>query len=151
MTIDLTPFARQPFLKGLSARHLELLANESMLIEFTEGKMLFREGQVANRFYLLLEGEVALESSAKEKDGVPSTIEIIRTGGVLGWSWLFPPCRWHFDARVIKPSKAIFIYGTRLRTLCEQDHDLGYELMKKTAEIVIEELEAVRKRLSNNN
>ena len=144
MAIDMTLFSAQPFLKGLPERHLQLLVNESMLMEFGENKVIFREGQVANRFYLLLEGEVALESSAKEKDGASSSIEIIRAGGTLGWSWLFPPYRWHFDARALKSTKAIFIYGIRLRRLCDEDHDLGYELMKRTADIVIEELEAVR-------
>lgn len=132
--------ATHPFLAGMSKPHLELLAGESMLMEFRENNIIFREGQLANRFYLLLEGEVALESSASEKDGVSSLIEIIRARGTLGWSWLFPPYRWHFDARALKTTKVIFIYGTRLRELCEQDHDLGYELMKRTAQIVIEEL-----------
>ena len=66
---------------------------------------------------------------------------------MLGWSWLFPPYYWHFDARAVKPTTAIFIYGTRVRELCENDHDLGYELMRRTAEVVIGRLQSARRRL----
>jgi CRP/FNR family cyclic AMP-dependent transcriptional regulator len=74
-------------------------------------------------------------------------IQIIGAGDVLGWSWLFPPFCWHFDARAVKPTEAIFIYGTRVRELCDEDHDLGYELMKRTAEVVIRRLQATRRHL----
>jgi len=75
------------------------------------------------------------------------TVETIGAGSVLGWSWLFPPYYWHFDARAITPIKAIFLYGTRLREQCETNHELGHELMKRISEVVIERLQATRRRL----
>jgi CRP/FNR family cyclic AMP-dependent transcriptional regulator len=147
MQIDTTTLVAQPFLKGLSRQQLDLLFSNSMPVEFPEGESIFREGQLANRFYLILEGEVALESAAREKDGDPDLIQTIGAGDVLGWSWLFPPYYWHFDARAVKSTKAIFIYGTRLRESCEENHDLGYELMKRISEIVIKRLQATRRRL----
>jgi CRP-like cAMP-binding protein len=147
MQINTTTLATQPFLKGLSRQQLDLLFDNSMSVEFPAGKSIFREGQLANRFYLILEGEVALESAAKEKVGDPDLIQTIGAGDVLGWSWLFPPYCWHFDARAVKPTKAIFIYATRVRELCENDHDLGYELMRRMAEVVIERLQATRRQL----
>jgi CRP-like cAMP-binding protein len=147
MQVTTSILAAQPFLKGLSGQQLDLLLNNSIPVEFPAGKSIFREGQLANRFYLILEGEIALESSAREKDGDPDLIQTIGAGEVLGWSWLFPPYFWRFDARAVKPTKAIFIYGTRVRELCESDHDLGYELMKRTAEVVIGRLQATRRQL----
>jgi CRP-like cAMP-binding protein len=147
MQITTSTLAAQPFLKGLSRQQLDSLLNNSMPVEFPAGKSIFREGQLANRFYLILEGEVALESLAVGKEGDPSLIQTIGAGDVLGWSWLFPPYCWHFDARAVKPTKAIFIYGTRVRELCEDDHDLGYELMKRVSEIVIGRLQSTRRRL----
>ena len=66
---------------------------------------------------------------------------------MLGWSWLFPPYYWHFDARALEPTTAIFFYGTRLREQCEQDHDFGYEIMKRMTQVVIQRLQATRKQL----
>lgn len=147
MQINTTTLARQSFFKGLSGPQLDLLLGNSMPVEFPAGKSIFREGQLANRFYLILEGEVALESAAGEMDGNPELIQTLGAGEVLGWSWLFPPFYWHFGARAVTPVKAVFFYGTRLREQCEHDHELGYELMKRTAEVVIGRLQAARRHL----
>jgi CRP-like cAMP-binding protein len=66
---------------------------------------------------------------------------------VLGWSWLFPPYRWHFDARALELTRAIALDGKCLREKCEEDHDLGYELVKRVAQIIMERLQATRLQL----
>lgn len=140
-----TSLAEQPFLKGMSQQQLELLAENSMLAEFKADERIIYEGGPANRFYLILQGRVDLESSLA--DGTATHIQTLGAGDVLGWSWLYPPYLWHFDARVVTPTKAIFFYGTRLRELCEENHDLGYELIKRVSEILIRRLQATRREL----
>ncbi len=137
--------ADHPFFKGMDAASIHELAESAMLVSFQEGELIFREGDMANRFYLIRDGKVVLEAS--RRDEAPIWIGEIHAGDVLGWSWLFPPYYWHFDARALESTKAIFFYGTRLREQCEQDHSFGYELMKRTAEVVINRLQAERKRL----
>ena len=137
--------AEHPFFKGLTAEQLETIAGYSMQWEFAAGELVFREGDPANRFFVILEGEVALESPVRDGAAVP--IQTIGPGDVLGWSWLFAPYYWHFDARAVKPTTAIFFYATPLREECERDHDLGYELMKRVAEVVIGRLQATRHQL----
>jgi len=149
MQITPVTLAKQPFLAGLSERQLGILADNSMPAAFKPDEFIFLEGDPANRFYLILEGEVALEAPIDEagfrKGAVP--IETVRAGNVLGWSWLFPPYYWHFDARAMTPVKAIFFYGTTLREQCERDHDLGYELMKRLSEVVINRLQMTRQQI----
>ena len=77
-------------------------------------------------------------------------IETLGVGELLGWSWLFPPYCWHFDARAVKPTKALCFYGTHLRELCEANHDLGYELMKRVAETVIKRLQSTRHEMAGH-
>lgn len=137
--------AAHPFLKGLSSQHLQVLSAAAMLKDFAPGEIIFQEGDPANRFYLIESGKVTLEIS--EKDREPTLIQTISAGDVLGWSWLFPPYYWHFNARAAEATKAIFFYGTRLREQCEEDRALGYELMKRMAEIMIERLQATRRQL----
>lgn len=134
--------AASPFLNGMSARHLTTMAECIMQSSFTDGEMIFREGDVANRFYLIQEGSVALECRSRESD--PIHIQTIGAGEVLGWSWLFSPYLWHFDARAIEPAKVLFIYGSRLRERCDDDHDFGYELVKRMAEVMMGRLQATR-------
>lgn len=137
--------AAHPLLRGMKPEHLKVLAACAMPAQFKEGELIFREGEPANRFYLLEAGKVSLESHAQDEPSV--TIQTIGVGDTLGWSWLFPPYYWHFDARALEPVKAIFFYGTWLREYCEQDHDLGYELMKRMAEVVIRRLQATRQQV----
>ena len=137
--------AGQPFFKGLSASQLKILADSAMPVEFKPEESIFREGAPANRFYIILEGKVVLESDVKE-GGVVS-IQTLGPGDNLGWSWLFPPYYLHFSARAIEPVKTIFFYGTRLQQQCEEDHELGYELMKRVAEVLIQNLHATQQRL----
>lgn len=134
-----------PFFKGLDPLHLRRLAASAMLTSFKQDELIFREGDMANRFYLIRDGKVALE--APRREGEPTLVQYIGAGDVLGWSWLFPPYYWHFDARAVEPTNAVFFYGTRLREQCEQDHSFGYEMMKRTSEVVIARLQAERKRL----
>ena|SRR2546421_4689424 len=137
--------AAHPFVKGLSARHLATLALYSSETEFGPGERIFREGEPANRFYLIIEGNVALE--ARAQNASPVLIQSIGAGDVLGWSWLFEPYVWHFDARAVEPTRAIFFYGTWLRDQCEEDHDFGSQVMKRVAAVLIERLQAERRRL----
>lgn len=148
MQINPSTLAAQPFLKGMPMAHLELLAQDSMPAEFKTDELIITEGGPANRFYIILEGRVELESPVRDDE--PCHVQTLSAGDVLGWSWLFPPYYWHFDARAATPTKAIFFYGTRLRELCEENHDLGYELMKRVSEIVIKRLQATRRELSNH-
>lgn len=145
MKIDTALLAAQPFLKGLSKPQLEALFTNAMTVDFPAGKLIFNEGLPANRFYIVLEGEVALESAARKNGG--QLIQTIKAGDVLGWSWLFPPYQWHFDARAVKPTRAIIFFASTLRELCESDHHLGYELMKRVTKVVIKRLQSTRLQL----
>lgn len=136
--------ARHPFVQGLSPEHLQLLAASAMRAEFKADEIIFRAGDPANRFYLIEEGRVLLEAS--KSNGPPVRLQVIGPGDVLGWSWLFPPYVWNFDARAETPLRAIFFYGTRLREQCEQNHDFGYELFKRMSAVVLQRLQALRRR-----
>jgi CRP/FNR family cyclic AMP-dependent transcriptional regulator len=137
--------AAHPFLIGVSPHHVRLLADCAMRSKFTAGQVIFQKGATANRFYLIERGRVALESSTGD-DVV--RIDEVGPGDLLGWSWIFPPYVWHFDARAIEPTTAIFLYGTILREYCENDPALGYELFKRMSEVMIRRLQAARVRLN---
>jgi CRP-like cAMP-binding protein len=132
--------AKHPFVKGLTAAHLEVLTQCAMLTHFDAEQVIFHEGEIANRFYLIQSGTVSLETSVGET-GVIS-IETAGPGDVIGWSWLFPPYYWHFSARALEPTEAIFFYGTRLRESCENDRELGFQVMRRITTVVMHRLQA---------
>jgi CRP-like cAMP-binding protein len=114
-------------------------------VRFAAGDDLFREGDVADRFYLIRHGHVALQVFIPGQGRI--TIETIAAGEVLGWSWLFPPYRWHFDAQALELSRAIAFDGACLRAKCDEDHDLGYMLMQRFAQVMTQRLQATRLQL----
>jgi CRP/FNR family transcriptional regulator, cyclic AMP receptor protein len=135
----------QPFFQGLSAQHIKILSEFAMPTEFGREEVIFREQDLANRFYLIEKGRVALES--RTPDGRLVLVETVGPGEALGWSWLFPPYTWHFGARALEKVKAVFFYGTRLREFCDEDREFGYELIRRMAEVTVKRLESTRKQL----
>lgn len=136
--------SQHPFLKGLNRDQLVVLADCALTAQFKTAEIIFREGEPAKLFYLIETGKVALESAA---DGAPVVIETIGGGDLLGWSWMMPPYKWHFTARAIEPTKAIYFAGTILRDYCERDHSLGFELHKRMSEVMMKRLQAARKKM----
>jgi CRP-like cAMP-binding protein len=78
-------------------------------------------------------------------------IEEVGAGKLVGWSWLFPPYIWHFDARATEPTSALFFYGTILREYCAKDPSLGFELFERMSQVMVERLQSARARLLSSH
>ncbi len=139
--------AAHPFLIGMSEHQLHLLADCAIRTQFDTGQTIFREGETANRFYLIEQGEIVLESAGSGDQAM--VIETLGSGDLLGWSWIFPPYVWHFTARATQPTSAIFFYATVLREYCEKDHSLGFELFKRMSAVMTRRLQSARARFLN--
>jgi len=137
--------AEVPLFEGLDDADLELLAGCAGNVRFASGDYLFREGDQADVFYVIRQGGIALELFVPTRG--PVIIDTLDAGEVLGWSWLFAPYRWHFDARAIGVVRATGFDGACLRDKCEDDPALGYRLMERFARIAIERLQSTRLRL----
>jgi CRP-like cAMP-binding protein len=134
-----------PFFAKLEPRHLYLIADCAEFKRYEPGQYVFREGEDANQYYIIYEGEVSLERAIPGDDSVP--VQVLGEGDILGWSWLIPPYSWHFNARVTAPTQLIGIDGEFLRKLCERDHELGYLLLQKVVLMMEQRLEAACERL----
>jgi CRP/FNR family cyclic AMP-dependent transcriptional regulator len=137
--------AAAPLFTGLSQAQLALIAGCGGNERFAAGAELFHEGAQADRFFLIREGSVALELDAPGRGRL--VIETLQPGEVAGWSWLFEPYRWQFDARAREPTRVVAFDGACLRGKCEADHELGYQLMRRFALSVTERLQATRLQL----
>lgn len=134
--------ARHPFLKGMTRHHLEILALCATPTEFDSGQVVLREGEPASGFYLLESGRIDLEG--KTEDGQTVVIDTVTAGEPLGWSWLFPPYLWSFDARATEPCTAICFSGLLLRQHRDDDLTFSHELHKRVSEVMVRRLKAAR-------
>lgn len=134
--------AEHPFFSGLDAGYLQLAVGCAANVRFNAGESVCRQGDEADHFYLIRAGKVALEIPVPGRGTV--TIQTLGDGEILGWSWLIPPYRWRFDARAVETTRAIAFDGRCLRSKCEEDPQLGYELLKRVVARFGERLDATR-------
>lgn len=139
--------AEHPFFNGLTRAQLDLLTGCASNTRFEAGDFIFREGEEATSFYVIRHGKVAIEVYVPSRGAI--TIATLGEGDILGWSWLLPPFQWKFDARALELTRALALDGECLRRKSEEDHDLGYELLKRFAAIMEQRLQATRLQLLN--
>lgn len=137
--------SKQAIFTDLDPDYLAMIVGCAANVRFKAGTFIFREGAPADQFYLIREGKVALQIHHPERGSL--TIETLGEGDLLGWSWLFPPYRWQFDALAVDSVRAIAMDGKCLREKCERDHHLGYDLMKRFSRIITLRLQAARLQL----
>ena len=137
--------AEHAFLKGLQPQYVELITGCASNVRFEAGEKIYKDGDEANVFYIIRHGRVAVEIFVPGRGDV--NVETLSEGDVLGWSWLFPPYRWHFDARAIELTRAIALDGKCIRAKCDSDPALGYDMVKRMAYVMMERLESARMQL----
>jgi CRP/FNR family transcriptional regulator, cyclic AMP receptor protein len=134
--------AEHPFFAGLDEGFTSLMVGCASNVRFRAGTYILKEGDTANTFYLIRQGNVALELAASPHQ--PIIVSTIGVGEILGWSWLLEPFQWKFHARAVGDVRAIALDGRCLRIKCEENHDLGYEVLKRFARIMEQRLDATR-------
>ncbi len=137
--------AEATFFAGMEAAHLDLLSGYGELMHFNAGDFLLKEGETADCFYLTLQGDVSIESYVPGRSLL--IISKVGAAGLVGYSWLFPPYRNAFDARAVTEVKAVRLNGSCLRGKAEEDHELGYQLMKRFAAIMLQRMQATRRQM----
>jgi CRP/FNR family transcriptional regulator, cyclic AMP receptor protein len=137
--------AVHPFLSGLTKEQLELLAPWASRSTFPAGARVFSEGGSADRFWLIRDGQVALDIYVPGRGDV--AVETIGPGAVLGWSWLYPPYRWHLGATAVEQTFAVALDAAAVRRLCDADPRLGLALHQRFVGVIGERLQATRVRL----
>ena len=131
-----------PFFSGLPKRYVNVLGGCGENVVFKAGSLIAAEGSSADYFFVLRSGRVALELQRPPQRTV--RIQTLDTGDVLGWSWLFPPYRWSFDARAVQDVRAIQLDGRCLRKHCDEDPAMGYALMQRFSRLMMQRVEATR-------
>jgi CRP-like cAMP-binding protein len=137
--------ASHPLFAGLPGDVTSGIAQCARNVAFGPGELLLVEGRPADTLFLLRRGRVAIEIHAADRGTL--VVETVDAGGAVGWSWLFPPYRWHFDARALGPVGAVAIDAACLRSAMEADDALGRLLVTRVAGVLLERLQATRLRL----
>jgi CRP/FNR family transcriptional regulator, cyclic AMP receptor protein len=136
---------KHKFFKALDKKDLQLISGCGSNVVFKQDELIFEAGGPANEFYLIRSGKVAVELNSPQKG--PLVIQTLQENDVLGFSWLFEPFKWGFDSRAIETVRATKVDGVCLRTKCDQDPRLGYQLTQLFAKQMTSRLQATRMQL----
>ncbi len=134
---------RIPWFMELEQQHLDQLAGIASLHELAPGDMLFKEGDREDFLFILLEGQVVLEIEVPTRGQMSFyTAEAL---DVIGWSSLTPIVRQRTaSVRATQRSTLVSFQSKLLEQLCEEDHDLGYVIMRRLANVVANRLLTTR-------
>jgi CRP-like cAMP-binding protein len=136
-----------PFWQGLNPHYFHILRECAVYSRFGPDQFILNAGSDAEHFYLIHHGHVALETFMPGKGRV--TLQAIGPGEALGWSWLFPPYRWHFSGRSTDITEAVCFGARTLRDYAEENHDFGYDLAIRVGRIILDRLQATRSLLAD--
>ena len=135
----------QAFFNDLDSKFMEFIEDSASIEDNPTHHYLFYEGEPASHFYLVLEGLIGIQVFAGEPGFV--NIQKLGPGAILGWSWLLPPNAWFFSGEVLESSRVVKFDGEKLRKICENNHDFGYEMAKRLTAVVTQRLSETRSKL----
>jgi CRP-like cAMP-binding protein len=133
------------FMVGIDEIYVETVAGCARNVAYSPGTYIFRESSLADAFFLIRQGRVALEVYAPTLGN--RVVQTLGPQEILGESWLVPPYVHDFDARATETVRAFAFDAGCLRDKCEADPAIGYTLMKRFVPILVQRLQAARLQL----
>jgi CRP-like cAMP-binding protein len=130
---------------NMETEHLRKLASMASEVEFSEGEIIYHQGDTGRAVYLIEEGEVVVDIAVPGQGQV--TINTFGPGQFFGWSSLFPSERKMAWTRALKPTRAIAINASQVRVACRADHGLEYAIIRRAARDMIDRIKACRQQL----
>ncbi len=126
-----------PLFANLEPAQLERLGLMAERRCFLAGTVILKQHTPVEDFHLILSGQVSLSV-----DGL--TVQTLQSGEVLGWSWLIPPYESHLDAITVTDTETVSLDCVALRAAMDEDHDLGYALLRRAIRPMLERLQSCR-------
>ena len=149
MEVTASGLVTQRFLRGMSARHLDALAETASEVMFPARHRIFADGGYADKFWLIQSGCVALDVLVPGEG--PAVIGRVGIGGLVGWSWLLPPYQWAFGAVCVTEVRAFQFNAQAVRDVCAADPALKDELTRRLFQVVAGRLTDTSARLTTRS
>ncbi len=130
------------FFAPLSARQRDQVASTAQLREFPAHTDLYTIGDVARCCYVLVRGMVRFNLPLGKRTA--SVGEVIGRGEFFGWASLIPGGQRRVGmASCVTDCAIVEIDGAALLRLMDEDHSLGYAIMRQVTLLVTSTLTAL--------
>lgn len=135
-----------PWFQELEPDHFNKLVEISQIQKYEANQELFREGDQEECLYLVLEGRLAIEMYVPGRGRV--RIYTADSMDLVGWSSVIPVVRLRTTGvQAVLPSRVICFNSEKLRQICDDDHSLGYVVMRRLANVFASRLLTTRLQL----
>lgn len=136
---------KSEFFGDLETEHRQWLSEHAAETQFEDGQLVARHGDKADRFFLVLEGELVVEVPALT--GPSLEITRLGPGKIFGWSWLIEPYRWHFNARAAGATRVLDFDGKAILERAESESKFGYALLRRFSALMGTRLESAQRKM----
>jgi len=135
-----------PWFQELAPEHFQRLMDLASLRDAEMDEVLYREGDRQDYMYIVLAGRIASDINVPGRGR--RRIYTSEPMDVVGWSGITPVLRQRTASAVaIMPSRLAAFDAVALRRACDEDHDLGYVVMRRLANVVAARLMVTRLQL----
>lgn len=152
---------RYRFFAGLEYEHIVELAKLGEELSVENGHVFFREGELLDHFYLILEGAIAVVLPVTDREAAQSVsdqlmgtvptkdvlLNTVEAGEVFGWAALLPPHQAEASVRALVDCRVIQFDGKALREKLEEDCRLGFFIVQRAAQVLRDRLKEARLQL----
>lgn len=121
-------------LEHLTDEMLDQLSAITIVIKAKKGEVIYREGDPARNVYMLKSGKILLEQKISKTISV--MVNSIDPGESFGWAFLLDNGSNALTATCSEDSEIYVINRDVVRNLMNQDHSIGYMMMKQLSAVL---------------
>jgi len=126
-------------LSYLNDELLEKLLPTIDFLQFEERDAVFREGDIADRLYMLRRGKILLEKRISDK--ITVSVGTIKPGFSFGWSAMLDGGPYTSNAICAEPCDVFSIRREKILPLMDSDHEMGYIISQRLLRVMKKRLD----------
>lgn len=124
-----------PWFLDFNSKQLDSIASISSIMEVEAGETVFCEGDRVDNLYIILDGQVGVDITVPSQG--TKRIYVAEPLDILGWSKMTPVVRQRVaSTQAITDTHLLVVNGDDLAALCEEDHHIGYVVVRRLANVV---------------
>jgi len=134
----------QDFFGLLRPDQVDAISNTAEIQQFKAGDTVYYQGETADHFYVVLEGEVTLRIPGKS--GISMPVDQVGPGMMFGSCMCFEIRTYSTTAQCTADSKLMKIEAAVLQQMMDEDPRMGYAIQRRISRIYfMRYLETMRK------
>ena len=126
-------------LSYLTDEMLDKILSIIEVLRFDEQEIVFKDGDTANRFFMVKRGKVLLELRVSETATV--FVGAVKPGFSFGWSAMLDGGTYTTDAVCAEETEVLAVGREQILSLMETDIDMGYRMSQRLLRVIKKRLD----------